>query len=93
MNGREPSPSDTCSDEIDLHGMIAEEAVFRLEHYLNRAYMAGLPRVRVVHGKGLGTLRHATRELLQDHPLVKSFRPGEPVEGGGGVTMVELVEQ
>ena len=55
--------------------------------------MAGLPWVRVVHGKGLGTLRHATRELLQDHPLVKSFRPGEPVEGGGGVTMVELVEQ
>jgi len=93
MADREPSPRKTCSDEIDLHGMIAEEAVFRLEHYLNEAFMAGLPWVRVVHGKGLGTLRHATRELLQGHPLVRSFRPGEPAEGGGGVTMVELVEK
>jgi DNA mismatch repair protein MutS2 len=46
--------------------------------------------VRVVHGKGMGTLRHVARELLTGHPLVRSFRPGEPAEGGAGVTMVEL---
>jgi len=93
MVSRDDSSGRVCSQEIDLHGLIAEEAVFRLEHYLNEAFMAGLPWVRVVHGKGLGTLRHATRELLTSHPLVKSFRPGEPVEGGGGVTMVELMSR
>jgi DNA mismatch repair protein MutS2 len=84
------SKKEQCSDEIDLHGLDAEEALFRLDLYLNEAFIAGLPWVRVVHGKGLGTLRHVARELLTDHPLVKSFRPGEPSEGGGGVTMVEL---
>ena len=79
-----------CSDEIDLHGLDAEEALFRLDLYLNEAFVAGLPWVRVVHGKGLGTLRHVARELLTDHPLVRSFRTGEPAEGGAGVTMVEL---
>jgi DNA mismatch repair protein MutS2 len=79
-----------CSDEIDLHGLDAEEALFRLDLYLNEAFVAGLPGVRVVHGKGLGTLRHVVRELLTDHPLVGSFRPGESAEGGAGVTMVEL---
>lgn len=79
-----------CDDEIDLHGLIAEEALFRLDLYLNEAFIAGLPRVRVVHGKGLGTLRHVVRELLTGHPLVRSFRPGEPAEGGAGVTVADL---
>lgn len=91
MGTREPQR--TCSDEIDLHGLTAEEAMFRLEHYLNQAFMAGIPRVRVVHGKGMGTLRYEARELFKDHPLVRSFRPGEPAEGGSGVTMVELALQ
>lgn len=73
--------------------MDAEEAVFRLDLYLNEAFVAGLPWVRVVHGKGMGTLRHVTRELLDNHPLVQSFRPGEPAEGGGGVTVVELANK
>jgi len=75
---------------IDLHGMDAEEALFRLDLYLNEAFIAGLPRVRVVHGKGMGTLRHVARELLTGHPLVRSFRPGEPAEGGAGVTVAEM---
>ena len=79
--------------EIDLHGMDAEEAIFRLDLYLNEAFVAGLPWVRVVHGKGMGTLRHVTRELLANHPLVQSFRPGEPAEGGGGATVVELANR
>lgn len=93
MDARDRSPQRTCSDEIDLHGLIAEEAMFRLEHYLNQAFMAGIPSVRVVHGKGMGTLRYEARELLKDHPLVRSFRPGQPNEGGSGVTMVELALQ
>lgn len=90
MDANSRSKKKRCSDEIDLHGLDAEEALFRLDLYLNEAFIAGLSWVRVVHGKGLGTLRHVVRELLTDHPLIRSFRPGEPAEGGAGVTMVEL---
>jgi len=52
--------------------------------------MAGFYQVRVIHGKGTGTLRKVAREQLAKHPLVKSYRPGEYGEGGAGVTIVEL---
>jgi DNA mismatch repair protein MutS2 len=52
--------------------------------------MAGLPWVRIVHGKGTGVLRQAVHETLTEHPLVKSFRFGDWGEGGTGVTIVEL---
>ena len=55
--------------------------------------MAGLYQVRIVHGKGTGTLRQAVREQLAKHPLVKSYRPGDYGEGGAGVTVVELSER
>lgn len=54
--------------------------------------MAGLYRVRVVHGKGMGTLCRVVCEQLAEHPLVKSYRPGDYGEGGAGVTVVELVQ-
>ena len=54
------------------------------------AFMAGLPTVRLVHGKGTGALRKAVRTLLSAHPLVASFRDGEPSEGGGGATVAAL---
>lgn len=78
------------SDEIDLHGLIADEALFRLEGFLNDAFMAGLIRVRVVHGKGTGVLRQAVRQMLKEHPLVEAYFPAVPREGGGGVTIVVL---
>ncbi len=79
--------------EIHLRGMNADDATITLEKYLDDAYIAGLPHVRVVHGKGTGTLRRAVREYLQQHPLVANFRAGDRYEGEEGVTMVELVSR
>ncbi|MFQ6057691.1 MAG: endonuclease MutS2 [Anaerolineae bacterium] len=79
--------------ELNLRGLRAEEALPRLDKYLDKAYLAGLPKVRIVHGKGTGTLRRLVREVLEKHPLVASFRPGDRYEGGDGVTIVELVSR
>ena len=78
-------------DEIHLRHLTVDEALLKLDKYLNDAFMAGLYRVRVVHGKGAGTLRQIVREQLAKHPLVKSYRPGGYGEGGAGVTIVELI--
>lgn len=77
--------------EIDLRGMTVEEMTPVLEKYLDDAYLAGLPYARIIHGKGTGVLRRAVRDLLREHPLVASYRPGEPNEGGDGVTIVKFV--
>ena len=58
-----------------------------VEQYLDDAFMAGLPTVRLVHGKGTGALRKTVRALLSAHPLVESFSDGEPSEGGAGATV------
>lgn len=76
--------------EVHLRGMRAEDAVDTLEKHLDRAVMAGLPYVRVVHGKGTGALRQVTREFLQSSPLVSSFETAESNEGGEGVTIAKL---
>jgi len=81
------------SNEIHLRRLTLDEALLRLDEYLDDAFMAGIPFVRVVHGKGTGTLRQAVREYLAKHSLVKSYRPGAYGEGGNGVTMVELVHR
>ena len=77
---------------LQLRGMRAEDAIPELIKYLDNASLAHLPEVRIVHGKGTGTLRRLVREELQKHPLVASHRPGLPKEGGNGVTVVELAE-
>jgi DNA mismatch repair protein MutS2 len=77
--------------EIHLRGLRADEALNTLEKYLDDAYLASLPRVRIVHGKGTGALRQAVREMLKHHPLVSGFRAGERHEGEEGVTVVELI--
>ena len=79
--------------EIHLRRLTVDEALFRLDRYLNDAFLAGLPTVRVIHGKGTGTLRQAVREELKTHPLVKSFRRAGLEEGGDGATVVELANQ
>ena len=81
------------SDEIFLRRLTVEEALLRLDEYLDGAFMAGLSRVRVIHGKGEGLLRQAVRERLAKHSLVKSYRLGGYGEGGDGVTIVELVHR
>jgi len=77
-------------DEVHLRRLTVDEALLKLDQYLNDAFMSGLYQVKVVHGKGTGTLRHAVREQLAKHSLVKSYRPAGYGEGGGGVTIVEL---
>jgi DNA mismatch repair protein MutS2 len=79
--------------EISLRGMRADDALDTLEKYLDRAYLAGLPYVRVVHGKGTGTLRKLARELLRQHPLVAAVQEAAPHEGGEGVTIAKLVSR
>jgi DNA mismatch repair protein MutS2 len=76
--------------ELDLRGRRVEEALDELEHYLDAAYLAGLPFVRIIHGKGTGKLRQAVREKLGDHPHVRSFEGGGDKEGGEGVTVAKL---
>jgi DNA mismatch repair protein MutS2 len=80
------------SDELDLHGFTADEALFKLDRYLNDAFTMGLLQVRVIHGKGTGTLRQVVNETLKNHPLVESYRPAGVYDGGWGATMVELVK-
>jgi DNA mismatch repair protein MutS2 len=86
--GSQPAPS----VELDLRGQRVEEALPRVDKYLDDAFLAGMPLVRLVHGKGTGALRQAVREQLRAHPLVKSHRSGERGEGGSGVTIANLIE-
>jgi len=79
-------------EEIHLRRLTVDEALFRLDRFLNDAFVAGVPTVRVIHGKGTGTLRQAVHETLRTHPLVKSFRRAASDEGGAGATMVELAD-
>jgi DNA mismatch repair protein MutS2 len=85
-------PQHAPSVELDLRGQRVEETLAQVDKYLDDAFLAGMPFVRIVHGKGTGALRQAVREQLRVHPLVKSHRSGERGEGGSGVTVVYLVE-
>jgi DNA mismatch repair protein MutS2 len=76
--------------QLMLLGKTTDEARDLVEQYLDDAFMAGLPNVRLVHGKGTGALRKTVRTVLSSHPLVESFRDGEPSEGGAGATVAAL---
>lgn len=77
--------------ELDVRGSRVEDAVLRLDNYIDAAYLAGLPFARVIHGKGTGALRKAIRERLEDHPLISKVVSAPPKEGGDGVTIIYLV--
>ena len=77
--------------ELKIRGWRADDAMIKVEEYLDRALRDGLSSVRIIHGKGTGALRRAVRELLEHHPLVRSFAPEAPDKGGDGVTVVELM--
>ena len=79
-------------EELDLHRLTVNEALTRLDQFLNTAFQTGLYRVRIVHGKGTGILRQEVRRYLSRHPLVKSHRPADRYHGGAGATQVELSE-
>ncbi len=79
--------------ELQLRHLTTDEALFRLDQYLNDAFMAGLSSVCIVHGKGMGKLRRTVHESLAKHPLVKSYRIGDYGEGDYGVTIAELTSR
>jgi DNA mismatch repair protein MutS2 len=76
--------------EINVIGRTVDEATSEVERFVDRAFLAGMPRVRIVHGSGMGILRKALRQYLQKHPHVESVTEPPSNEGGGGATVVEL---
>jgi len=84
------SGSDDMKSEINLIGRTVDEATNDLEKYLDQAFLAGLPRIRVIHGTGMGILRRALREYLRTHPHVARIEEPTHQEGGAGATVVEL---
>jgi len=82
--------TDELRAEINLIGRTVDEAAGELEKYLDHAFLAGLPRVRVIHGHGAGVLRRGVREFLKSHPHVAGIAEAPQNEGGQGATLVEL---
>ena len=84
------SKSATISTEINLIGMHVDEAMQELDKYLDDAYLAHLPKVRIIHGRGTGALKSAVQTMLRRNKHVAKYRPGEFDEGGYGVTIAEF---
>ena len=82
--------TDAMRMEINLIGRTVAEATDELEKYLDRAFMAGMPKVRIIHGHGAGILRRGVREFLRGHPHVAHIEEAPQNEGGQGATLVEL---
>ncbi len=78
------------SPKLDLRGERVEDALIELEAYLDKASLANLTPVQIIHGHGSGQLRHAIRDYLDDSPYVAKYRPGENSEGGDGVTIIDI---
>lgn len=76
--------------ELDLRGERFEDAMLKLEEYIDRAMMQGYPRVSIIHGKGTGALRKGVEKFIHSSPYIKSSRVGAQSEGGTGVTIIEL---
>ncbi len=84
-NPDEPPPM-----ELKVIGLSADEALDRVDKFLDQAFLAGVENVRIIHGYGKGILRNRIAEMLAGHPQVESFSPAAPEKGGGGATIVEL---
>jgi DNA mismatch repair protein MutS2 len=85
-----PQAPQAVAEQIEVRGQTLDEALPKIEKFLDDGFRAGVPRLRVVHGKGTGKMRHAVRELLARNPLVKSFDFASAQEGGEGVTVAEM---
>jgi len=78
-------------DVLDLHPFRPQDIASVIEEYMERCRQAGIPQVRVIHGKGAGVQRNIVRSLLQKHPAVASFHDGPAEAGGWGATIVTLI--
>ena len=76
--------------QLNVIGLTVEDALPRVDKFIDQALLHGLEKVNIVHGVGSGRLRNAIGKYLQDHQGVKSFAPGEGTRGGRGITVVEL---
>ncbi|HET6611320.1 MAG TPA: Smr/MutS family protein [Kofleriaceae bacterium] len=79
------------TDELDLHTFLPREVKDLVPHYLDEAAARGFLQVRIIHGKGTGTLRRLVHAILERHPAVASYRSGNGHEGAWGATVVTLV--
>jgi DNA mismatch repair protein MutS2 len=82
--------SDTAASEINVIGFNVDDATREVEKFIDRAFLAGMSRVRIVHGSGMGILRKALRQYLNENPQVATVTEPSQKEGGAGATVVEL---
>jgi DNA mismatch repair protein MutS2 len=85
-----PPTQESPGFEMDMRGHRVDDGLEALERYLEKAYLAGLPFVRIIHGKGTGRLRPSVREALESSPFVDRYEAGGNTEGGEGVTVAHL---
>jgi DNA mismatch repair protein MutS2 len=86
----ELSMEEAAADRLNIIGLRVAEAIAEIERFIDRAILHHLAIVTIIHGLGTGALKTAVTDVLKNHPLVASIRPGEPSEGGAGVTIAEL---
>jgi DNA mismatch repair protein MutS2 len=84
------SSNDEMRAELNVIGQTVAEATAEVESFLDRAFLAGLARVRIIHGTGMGVLRRGIRAMLQSHPHVAGIAEATQAEGGAGATIVDL---
>ena len=84
------APPPVVGIELDMRGQTVDEALSVVDRYIDDAFRAGVPRARLIHGKGTGTLRRVVRDVVGKHPLVKSYEEATLQEGGEGVTIIHL---
>ena len=80
-------------DELDLHRLTVDKALWELDEFLHDSFRVGLHLVWIIHGRGTGTLRREVGRYLSSHPLVKSHGLADRYHGGTGVTRVELSDR
>lgn len=82
--------TETAQSSIDLRGLRVDEALSKIDPFIDAGVLSNIGRIEIIHGKGTGQLRQAITEYLRNHPQVRKFRLGTPQEGGDGVTIAEL---
>jgi DNA mismatch repair protein MutS2 len=88
--GTDLHEEDGASDRLNIIGLRVAEGLAEVDRFIDRVGLSGLSAVTILHGVGTGALKTAVTDFLKNHPLIASIRPGEPAEGGAGVTVAEL---